>query len=106
MMRTNVIRYLTRRIYALLLIIATGCLEPYNPPEITDNIDLLVVDGFINSSDDIATVRLTKATALSNDSDEDIGVSALVQIEDENGVSWKLSDYRGKVVVVDFWGFW
>jgi len=25
---------------------------------------------------------------------------------DENGVSWKLSDYAGKVVVVDFWGAW
>jgi hypothetical protein len=25
---------------------------------------------------------------------------------DENGVAWKLSDYKGKVVVVDFWGFW
>lgn len=25
---------------------------------------------------------------------------------DENGVQWKLSDYRGKVVVVDFWGNW
>lgn len=25
---------------------------------------------------------------------------------DENGVKWRLSDYRGKVVVVDFWGFW
>jgi hypothetical protein len=25
---------------------------------------------------------------------------------DENGASFKLSDYRGKVVVVDFWGFW
>lgn len=25
---------------------------------------------------------------------------------DENGVKWKLSDYRGKVVVLDFWGFW
>lgn len=25
---------------------------------------------------------------------------------DQDGVKWKLSDYRGKVVVVDFWGFW
>lgn len=25
---------------------------------------------------------------------------------DENGVKWKLSDYKGKVVVVDFWGYW
>jgi hypothetical protein len=25
---------------------------------------------------------------------------------DENGAKWKLSDYRGKVVIVDFWGFW
>lgn len=25
---------------------------------------------------------------------------------DENGAKWQLSDYRGKVVVVDFWGFW
>lgn len=25
---------------------------------------------------------------------------------DENGVKFKLSDYRGKVVVIDFWGYW
>ncbi len=26
--------------------------------------------------------------------------------EDTDGIAFKLSDYRGKVVVLDFWGFW
>ncbi|MFM7298716.1 MAG: peroxiredoxin family protein, partial [Planctomycetota bacterium] len=25
---------------------------------------------------------------------------------DTDGVKFKLSDYRGKVVMLDFWGFW
>ena len=27
-------------------------------------------------------------------------------LKDENGKEVKLSDYRGKVVVIDFWGHW
>jgi hypothetical protein len=29
-----------------------------------------------------------------------------IQGKDMDGVAFKLSDYRGKVVVLDFWGFW
>jgi hypothetical protein len=28
------------------------------------------------------------------------------EAEDQDGVAFKLSDYRGKVVALDFWGFW
>lgn len=28
------------------------------------------------------------------------------EAEDENGVKFKLTDYRGKVIVLEFWGFW
>jgi hypothetical protein len=29
-----------------------------------------------------------------------------IEAEDLDGVEFKLSDYRGKVVVLDFWGDW
>jgi hypothetical protein len=29
-----------------------------------------------------------------------------IEGEDIDGVPFKLSDYRGKVVVLTFWGFW
>ena len=90
-MRTNVLRYFGRWMYTTVLVVVAGCLEPYNPPEISDNIDFLVVDGFLNSSDNIATVRLTKAVPLSDDSGEEIGVNAVVQIEDENGLAQLLN---------------
>ena len=29
-----------------------------------------------------------------------------IEGEDADGVKFKLSDYRGNVVVIDFWGWW
>jgi hypothetical protein len=29
-----------------------------------------------------------------------------IEAEDQDGITFKLSDYRGKVVVLDFWGWW
>jgi len=33
-------------------------------------------------------------------------VAPEIEGEDVDGKSFKLSDYRGKVVVIDFWGDW
>jgi hypothetical protein len=82
--------FLSKRLQAFLLITAVGCLEPYNPPEITDQIDILVVDGFLNATDNSASVRISKARPLSDDSEVDTGVSAFVAIEDEQGNSQPL----------------
>lgn len=32
--------------------------------------------------------------------------AADIEGEDVEGVKFKLSDYRGKVVLLDFWGHW
>ena len=29
-----------------------------------------------------------------------------IEGQDQDGASLKLSDHRGKVVLLDFWGFW
>jgi hypothetical protein len=34
------------------------------------------------------------------------GVPGDFEAKDPDGVAFKLSDYRGKVVMLDFWGFW
>jgi cytochrome oxidase Cu insertion factor (SCO1/SenC/PrrC family) len=33
-------------------------------------------------------------------------VAPEIEGEDADGVPFKLADYRGKVVVLDFWGHW
>jgi cytochrome oxidase Cu insertion factor (SCO1/SenC/PrrC family) len=47
------------------------------------------------------------AAAPHDPKDLDIGkVAPEIQGKDVEGKSFKLSDYRGKVVVLDFWGDW
>lgn len=84
---------LKRKSWVILLVAIAGCLEPYNPPAIKDTVDILVVDGFLNSTDNIATVRLTKATALTDESKTGHEVTgALVQIEEEDGQTYTLNE--------------
>jgi len=75
-----------------MLAVLFSCIEPYNPPAITELVDLLVVDGFINTSDSSATVRLTKASALSEEGGAIPEINASVFIEDEIGNSFDLTE--------------
>lgn len=68
------------------------CVEPYNPPALDEVVDLLVVDGLINASDNTAFVRLSKATALDENSAGVPETNATVAIEDDQGNSFILNE--------------
>jgi hypothetical protein len=77
----------------LLVVFLASCVEPYNPPESNDqNIDILVVDGFIDATTGTATVVLTKALPLNSDVRR-IGVNgAVVKVISEDGAIFQLPE--------------
>lgn len=74
------------------LTMLVGCLEPYQPPAITGEVDIVVVDGFLNSTDSSATVRLSHASALSSTAPPSRELNASVNIEEDNGATYSLNE--------------
>jgi len=73
-----------------ILFVVSGCIEPYQPPPILEDVDILVVDGYLNSTDGSATVRLTHANTLSNQNKPEPEQNAAVAIRTEDGSSYPL----------------
>ena len=77
-------------LHFFIAIVVIGCIEPYQAPDIGENISIMVVDGFINATEGSATVRLTKAIALSKKDEYPAEKGADVKIASENGNSFVL----------------
>jgi hypothetical protein len=73
-----------------IAILAVGCVEPYQAPDLGQNISIMVVDGFINATAGSATVRLTKAIPLSKKDEYPAEKGAEVKISTEKGDSFTL----------------
>jgi hypothetical protein len=80
------------------LIALTGCLEPYQPPEITQDIGVLVIDGFVNLTDRTARVQLSRTTPVSGKKDPPpehgatvslsaVGSSSFISLPESNTIS-------------------
>jgi Domain of unknown function (DUF4249) len=76
----------------LLAVLLPGCLDPYQPPTSDANTDLLVINGHINSTDNVAYVRITRALPLTGTEAYPPETNADVAIEDEEGNSLKLPE--------------
>ncbi|HTE31917.1 MAG TPA: DUF4249 domain-containing protein [Chryseolinea sp.] len=78
-------------VFYLSLVCLSGCVEVYQPPDVPADIDLLVVDGFINTTGESATVRLTYAIPLDTVSQPVPEENASVVIEKNDGSEYTLN---------------
>lgn len=83
------------------MIFIPGCIEPYDPPLDNADIDLLVVDGFVNVTEGVATVRLSRTLAVKSADPFPMERSAFVQIEDSNGLLHRLNEIAPGSYVAD-----
>jgi hypothetical protein len=96
--------------YSLLILLytgfITGCVEPYAPPVIDSDTNYLVVDGFVNSTDGTATVKLSRAIPLSSTDSPPPETNATIFVEDDKGNRTALQggqagNYTGSGIPID-----
>ncbi|HEX6891531.1 MAG TPA: DUF4249 family protein, partial [Chryseolinea sp.] len=71
-------------------IVLISCVEPYEPDLKKETFDILVVDGYINTTENSATVRLSRAVPLDSEIEPSQELNATVNIEDEAGNTYSL----------------
>ncbi len=69
-----------------------GCVEPYDPPVNDNDVNFLVVDGFLNVSDSMARITLTRTLPVESSEPVPVESGADVRIEDENGNFYSLQN--------------
>jgi hypothetical protein len=80
----------------LTMLFGAACVEPYTPPVISGNVDILVIDGFVDATAGEVTVKLSRAVQLT-----DPNGSAPVSEDPSNPIVVSLEDDQGNIVSLD-----
>ena len=72
-------------VFVLTGMLLTACKENYEPPVIKTNVNLLVVDGFLNNSTDTTSIRLSRTRKLSDGTSNAAELHAQITVEDASG---------------------
>jgi hypothetical protein len=80
------------RLIIALAIFFCSCVEPYSPPVIQTNFNILVVDAFLNSQNGTALVTLSRTLPIYSTDAAPVESNAQVKIIDENGVEFLLQE--------------
>jgi hypothetical protein len=72
------------------ILLAGACVEPYNPPDTATNVDFLVVEGFLNTTNATASVSIRHSIPLSSNLPAQPEQGATVTVLDDQGDSFPL----------------
>jgi hypothetical protein len=87
-----IVRSFVRQLTVPAAIFLGSCVDPYSPPVIETNYNILVVDAFLNSRDGTATVLLSRTLPIYSPDAAPVEVNAQVKIIDENGAELLLQE--------------
>jgi hypothetical protein len=95
-----------KRVFSAFFLLAISCVEPFTPKVAQENLNILVVDGFVNATDRSATVRLSRSQPISELETADPETKATVIINASTGNSYSLleknlGEYKLKDLVID-----
>jgi len=77
---------------SLAILIVMGCIEPYTPPEIENNPDLLVIDGFLDGTKQVCVVKLSRTQSLGSNVPPALEIGAIVSLVEKGGNTVLLVD--------------
>jgi hypothetical protein len=83
---------LVRKRLWIVVLCVIGCIDPYDPPRVSETGNLIVVEGVVNTTDKIATVRLTHPAVLNSDDGVVPESGATVTIRTSNGKTYDLEE--------------
>lgn len=80
------------KLLSIIIVLATSCIEPYNPPEVEQAERYLVVDGYVDKISGNASIVLSRTKNLSESNAILPQINAQVRIEVESGQTYFLND--------------
>ncbi len=78
--------------YILVILVMVSCIEPYTPPEIENNPNILVVDGFLDGTKRECLVSLTRTQSLGSTEAPNVEIGATVSLQEKDGNTFVLID--------------
>lgn len=80
---------------AFVILVVTNCVEPYQPPVTKEETNILVIDGYINTTAKAAKVKLSRTIGLSKSQQFPAETKAVVSIESEDGGKYPMLEKTG-----------